>query len=310
MSGRYDSLKKHLVEHLSRASASYLKSALARCHDDPRAQDAEAQAAIGQAGVAVELMLKALAAAANPGLLFKDIPLEAKVFFHAPDELPAGFNWTPFDLDLREFAYDTISFDEAVRTFYALFPERKRDLRTYFKALSELRVLSVRAALVKVQRAELEKSVYLALQVADILSAREPAAYAPTDRDRKLLKAYDEERARRVREKTKAAKEKAGALKVDISFNEPPGREGWDAFETRCPVCKNWGFLAGWTEIRCEADGSEHLDFFADSFDCDACSLLLDDSEEMKASDMPTLFDRTEDLARWREDVDSREEEK
>lgn len=310
MSERFDSLKKDLSARLAASARAYLAPALERFHAKRDPGDAEAQALIGNFSAGIELTLKAFLAGANPALVYKDLPVEATAFFQAPEAVPPSYNWRPYELDLREFAYKTVSFEDAVRAFYVFFPDRKQLLRPYFKLARELKDLSLGGSLGRVEPYETEKAAYLALVVSELARthAVSPApAYVPTEKDRRFARDYDEERKKRVAENLAAAREKAKTLKVDITYNDPGFDEGWDAFDARCPVCKNWAFLTGTTDIRCEAEGKkerESLEFRADTFECDSCGLYLEDVEELKLADVSLTYDRSEDLAKWRKDSD------
>lgn len=308
MSDRYGALKRQLSGELAAAAGAYLAPAFSRLYREPRPGDAEAQALVGNLCAGAELQLKAFLAHANPALIFKDVPPEARAFLLAPDEAPDAFNWRPFGLDLRDFAYDTVSFEDAVKAFYVFFPERRQALRPYFKLAIELRKLALHGSLGPVRKDELDRAAHLALSLVQAVASRrkECAAFSPGDADRRFAAAYGASRARQVKERLAAARQKAATLKLDIAYNEAAPPAGWDALDTRCPVCKNWGVLGGTTDIRCEEkDGEEQesLDFAADSFTCDACGLLLEDVEELKLADMPVEYDRSEDLERWRDET-------
>ncbi len=308
MSDRYESLKGQLGGDLAAAAGAYLVPAFARLYRDGRPGDAEAQALVGNLCTGVELQLKAFLAYANPALIFKEMPQEARAFLLAPDETPDTFNWRPFALDLRDFAYDTVSFEDAVKAFYVFFPECRQALRPYFKLAFELRKPALHGSLGPVRKDELDRTAYLALVLVQVVASRrkECAAFVPGDADRRFVAAYEASCARQVKERLAAARQKASTLKVDIAFNAAGLPEGWESLDTRCPVCKNWAVLGGATDIHCEIkSGEEHesLEFRADSFTCDACGLLLEDVGELKLADMPVAYDRSEDLERWRDET-------
>ncbi len=308
MSDRYDSLKRRLSGDLAAAAGAYLVPVFTRLYREPRPGDAEAQALVGNLCVGAELQLKAFLASANPALIFKDMPPEARAFLLAPDETPASFNWRPFALDLRDFAYDTVSLEDAVKAFYVFFPEFRQALRPYFKLAVELRKPALHGSLGPVRKDELDRTVYLALSLVQVVASRrkECAAFVPGDQDRRFAAAFEAACARQVKERVTAARQKASTLKVDIAFNAAGPPEGWETLDTRCPICKNWAVLGGTTDIHCEEKaGVEHesLEFRADSFTCDACGLLLEDVGELKLADLPVAYDRSEDLERWRDET-------
>lgn len=311
---RHQRLKSELAGRLAGGARAYLEPALKRFHAAAKTDDAELQAILGNVAVGIELLLKAFLASRSPALAFKDLSPEARVALQSPESVPDGYNWRPLELDLRDFAYDTIPFDEAVRAFYVFFPESKQALRPHFRLVSELRKLALESSPGEMQPHEIERPVYLALHVAALVAPfLGSLASIEGDKEKQFLRRFDAERVVRVEASLERAKEKAKTLKVDIQYNDPGLRESWDAFEGRCPVCKNWGLLSGATDIRCEPlaspagrrdAGGDHetLEFTADSYACDACGLVLEDAEEMRLADMPLAYDRTEDLERWRDD--------
>lgn len=303
MTPTFNSLNDDLSQPLAAAAGAYLEMGLGLFHREKKADQGYAQAAIGNLAIGIELAIKSILMRTDPALAFKDLPIEARTML-AAGPTARGFNGRPYELDLRDFAFEPIGFDDAVRAFYVFFPERKQLLRPYFKMLQELRPLSLQATLGAVKAEEAARIAYLALAVAS-LTAKHREIYRPTETDTAFICRYESERILRVRGRLEAAREKTKNLKVDITFNDPPPPEGWEAFDARCPVCKNWAFLSGTTDIRCEKkEGKEEesLDFFADTFDCDACGLLLDDMEELKLADIAVLHDRSEDLPKWRDD--------
>lgn len=297
-----ESLGHDLSKPLAAAAAAYLETGLNLFHRK-RSEAGHAQAAIGNLAAGIDLAIKALLAHADPALAFKDLPIEARAML-AAGPAAKGFNGRPYELDLRDFSFDTLSHEDAVRAFYVFFPERKQALRPYFKLLHELHTLSLQASLGTVKPHEPARMAYLALAVASLVS-KWIEVYKLSDGDTAFVRRYETDRAARVEKRLEAALEKAKSLKVDITFNDPAPPDGWESFDARCPVCKNWAFVSGTTDIRCEKKGGEEeesLDFFADTFDCDACGLLLDDVEELKIAGLAIVYDRSEDLPKWRED--------
>lgn len=64
------------------------------------------------------------------------------------------------------------------------------------------------------------------------------------------------------------------------------------------------GLLSGSTEIEGipEYGGGTAgyvLSFNADSFECTACGLLLEDVEELKLANLETNYDRNQDMDKW-----------
>ena len=303
MSAASEALGSELSKPLAAAAGVYLETGLGLFHRSKPAEMGKSQAAIGNLALGIDLAIKALLVRTDPALAFKDLPIEARTML-AAGSAAKGFNGRPYELDLKDFSFEPVGTEDAVRAFYVFFPERKQMLRPYFKLLHELRSLSLQTTLGAVKPDELPRIAYLALSAVALIS-KHLELYRITDADTAFLRRYESDRADRVRTRLEAAREKTKTLKVDITFNDPSPPEGWEAFDARCPACKNWAFLSGTTDIRCEKKAGkeeESLDFFADTFDCDACGLLLDDMEELKLADIPIVYDRSEDLPKWRED--------
>ncbi len=303
---RFGSLKDELAGDLAAASRAYLTGAFERFHADREPGHPEAQALIGNLVIGIELTLKAFLAARNPSLVFKELPLEARALLEAPADVPKDLDWKRHELDLRDFMHATLSFEEAARAFHIFLPGKKQSLRPYFRLAADLKDLSLRASLGRVERSELERVVYAALETAEAAASYEGRTswrgYAPTETDRTFLQNYADARSRSVTDKLDVARRKAKTLKVDITFNDPGQREGWDAFDTRCPVCQNWGTLSGSTEALYGAGDHRSLEFRADTFECDSCGLLFEDAEELALARMSLAYDRTEDLAKWQDE--------
>lgn len=301
---RREALKAYLSGCLSDAARAYWTGPLAAYHADPPGDDARAQALIGNLVCGCEMALKAVLTTIHPLLVFEKLPLEARCFFASPGDLPEEFHWEPYDLDLKDFVHDLIDWNKTVQTYHIYFHGQKRLLRPYFKLAGELAPLSLHASLGRVRDGETQKTVYLALQVARESAGRlGKRAYAWTEADRRFVASYESSRREKVTERLDKARQKAAALKVDITYNDPDRRAGWSEYDARCPVCKNWAVLSGWTQIFCQSGGrKEALGFFADAFDCSACGLFLDDAEELRLAGLATFHDRSEDLARWKDE--------
>ncbi len=300
MSSRFEALKDRIGSSLSSAGRAYLETAFPALYARPDAVDAQAQAWIGNLIAGTELQVKGALARINPSLIFKDLPVEVRGYLAAPASLPENFPIVPYELDLKDFHYDVVGLKEAVSAFYVFFPDKKQLLRPYFKLALELRDLSLGGSMGRIRERELGKVAYLALQVAQ--TAGVPDAYPIGREDRKFIEKFEADRRQRVERRLTEARKKAQDAKVDISFNDPDPSQGWEEFDARCPVCKNWGVLTGWTQYQCAPDGSEErLVFLSEAFDCNACGLAFDDVEEMRLARMPVSFDRSEDLPRWKD---------
>src|SRR3989339_1363431 len=128
-----DSITQYLQNELKNSAVSYLKAGLEIFHKTNKAGSWSSQPALGNLGIAVELMLKAFIVKNNPLLLFKGLPIELQVLFTCPDSLPRDFNWRLFDIDLRSFKYETKELNECISAFYVLLPEHKQELNPYMQ---------------------------------------------------------------------------------------------------------------------------------------------------------------------------------
>lgn len=305
----FESIKERLRHELARSARGYLKSGLQLFYEERKSSYTCIQPAIGNLGIAVELMLKTFIISKNPFLLFCGLPVELRVLFSSPNEIPKSFNWRQYDIDLRSFAFKTIELDEAISIFYVYFPKHKQMLQSYFRFLSRTRNLSVHASLPSFQKYDLEKIAYLSLHVLELLEntkAFKYEGYYLTKKDKKFIESFDAERIERVRKKVEMAKEKSRKIEHETFIGTA---DEWELFTTDCPICNSEGMLSGYTEISGELDEngiqSPSLDFFADSFECSACGLVLDDVKELELAGMDTVYDRSVDLDRWYRDSET-----
>lgn len=295
----FESIKEYLFYELAKNARGYLESGLGMFHEERKSSYASIQPAVGNLGIAVELMLKTFIVNKNPLLLFRELPVELRALFSSPNGIPKSFNWRQYDIDIRSFAFKTIELDEAISIFYVYFPKHKQILQPYFRFLSRTRNLSVHASLPSFQKYDLEKIAYLSLRVLEILEdakAFKYYGYLLTKKDKEFIKSFDAERIERVRKKVERAKEKSKKLEHGTAMTIV---DGWELFTTDCPICNSEGVLSGCTEISAEMDETPALDFFADSFECSECGLTLDDVKELELAGMDIVYDRSFDLEDW-----------
>lgn len=297
-----DSITHYLQEEFKKSAISYLKVGLEVFHKTNRSTSLISQPALGNLGIAVELMLKAFIVKNNPLLLFKGLPIELQVLFVCPDSLSKDFNWRPYDIDLRSFKYETKELNECISLFYVLLPEHKQELNPHMVLLSRYRNVSVHSALPSFQSYEVPKVAFLALRLLSILQSQKAIAeYAHiiTKDDKQFLSTFKLERIDRVKKKIEDAKKKSKHIatgKVSLSADV------WENYVTKCPICESDGILSGFTDMR--AEGSEEypdvwLEFFADGFTCEECGLQLDDTEELKLAGVELVYERPNDLDAW-----------
>jgi hypothetical protein len=302
----FDTIQKHLQDELAKNAVDYLNNGLSLFHN--KTFHLGIQVIIGNLAIAIELMLKALITKHNPFLLFKELPVELKVFFTCPEIKTKSANWRRFDIDLRSFTYKTIELDECISIFYILFSKDKQFYQPYFRFLSNCRNISIHASLPSFQKYDLERTVYLALNVHKILKEYEVFglySYYPQKEDNEFLSSFDNERAERVKKKIEDAKKKSKGLMHSASHLLV---DDWKLYVTRCPVCESDGMLEGYTDPWIEGTEdhikSSGLSFFADSFECEECGLKLDDVKELALAGMDDYYDRSEDEDRWYEDAE------
>jgi hypothetical protein len=297
-----DSITHYLQEEFKKSAISYLKVGLEIFHGTNRESSLISQPALGNLGIAVELMLKAFIVKNNPLLLFKGLPIELQVLFACPDSLTKDFNWRPYDIDLRSFKYETKELNECISLFYVLLPEHKQELNPYMILLSRYRNVSVHSALPSFQSYEVQKVAFLALRLLSILQSQKiiaEYAHIITKDDKQFLSTFKLERIDRVKKKIEDAKEKSKHIstgKVSLSV------DGWENYVTQCPICESDGILSGFTDMRADGSGEDPdvwLEFFADGFTCEECGLQLDDTEELKLAGVELVYERPSDLDAW-----------
>lgn len=299
-----DSLKLYLHRILAINASEYLKIGLEIFHKSHNEIETNIQPALGNLSIAIELMLKAFIARGNPVLIFRGLPDKVKILFTAPDQIQKGFNWRNFDIDIRSFSYDTIELNECVGLFYSFFPNQRQTLQPFFKLLSQCRNQCVHSVIPSFQRYDLERTAYLALTILDVLKGTDGFGiwgYDSTEKDREFLKDFQHERSERVRKKIEEARKRSKTLSTQrISVTAT----GWDSLVVDCLICGSNGILIGDTKVASEKGGDEiaisYLEFLAESFKCEGCCLLLEDSEELKLGGMKLIYERSKsDLKDW-----------
>ena len=300
-----DLIREQLRQDLTRTAGGYLRYGLELFHKERSRSSSCIQPPIGNLGIAVELMLKTFLVKNNPILLF-DLPIELRVMFVSPDTLPKDFNLRRYDIKLRSFAFKTVKLQECTKAFFFFFPNDKQSLQPYFNILSRCRNASVHASLPSFQKYDMEKMAYLALQVFKILNASEtfkPQSYSLSEKDEKFLSSFDKERTEKVHKKIEKAKEKAEKITPGADLVKV---EGWNRYTAECPICRSKGVLTGYSDISTEEDdttsASTRLEFYASSFKCNVCGLILDDMEELHLAGMNTKYDRSTELKQWFQD--------
>ncbi|MFC1693685.1 hypothetical protein ACFL1R_09290 [Candidatus Latescibacterota bacterium] len=296
-------LKNKYSEELGVAALGYLETGLELFHKHRRSDCSCSQTALGNIGMATELVIKSYIAAKNLGCIFKDIPPEMRIILSAPESIPPFFKWGKYSIDIRSGKYETLNFDDCILCFYILFPQMKQLLLPHISFFSKCRKQSLHFALSSLNLYDFERIVYGVLQIVMSLSREETidfSWYYVTDNDKEFLQNFESKRVERVKLTIEKAKENLG--EVDIDRSESLFAHDWESYVTTCPVCTSNGLLEGYTEMAIgeDEDGSyPMLDFFGISFHCEECGLILNDIEELKLARMNILYDRSNELDRW-----------
>ncbi len=300
-----DSIAQYLLEEFKGSAISYLKIGLEIFHKANKTDNLRSQSALGNLGIAIELMLKTFIISNNPVLIFKDLPIELQVLFSCPGSLPKGFNLRPYDIDLRSFKYNTKELNDCISLFYVLLPEHKQELNAYMQLLSRYRNASVHSVLPSFQSFEVQRVAFLALRLLSLLQSRKiisEYAHIITKDDKQFISTFKLDRIDRVKKMIEAAKEKSkhmssGSVSIIV--------DDWRSYVTQCPICKFDAILSGYTDVHVEGHDESpdiSLDFFADGFMCGECGLRLNDIEELKLAGIESFYDRSDELDAWNED--------
>lgn len=299
-----NSLTYYLLEEFKNSAISYLKIGLETFHKANKSENLRSQPALGNLGIAVELMLKTFIISNNPLLLFEGLPIELQVLFTCPSSLPKDFNFRPYDIDLRSFKYKTKELNECISLFFVLLPEHKQELNAYMQLLSRYRNASVHSVLPSFQSFEVQRVAFLALRLLSILQFGKiisEYAHIITKEDKHFLSVFKLERINRVKKIIESAKEKSKHISsgsVSLSVDD------WESYVTQCPICKSDAILSGYTDVRVEGQDEPDisLDFFADGFNCEECGLVLNDVEELRLAGIEWFYDRSSEFNAWDRD--------
>jgi len=298
-----DGLRKKFSEELGRTSGEYLKTGLDMFHNCREKESEYGQAAVGNMTVALELMLKSYIAVKSLSSIFRDLPPEMRVFLSNPESVPRFFKWRNYDIDIRSDKYKTLDLNECFDVFYMLFPHMKQTLMPHIALLTRWRHPSLHGIMPDLNRYEFERIGYAVLSIAEALRGDKSYDfpwYSLSEYDTEFMRIFDTQRMERVehalKQASSMAKEITGdSLRTVVAHN-------WDTFVTVCPVCRASGLLKGYTELAVgeDEDGPyPNLDFFATTFRCEECELILYDSEELHLANMNTLYDRSNEIEKW-----------
>jgi hypothetical protein len=294
------------------------------------------QTSVGNLGIAIELMLKAIIARKNLFLLFEEpnkpeLKRQHRILLACPDDLPeVSFRrvFRDFHSGLRFGERRTIGFEECYETVYTFLPHLRDRLEFYLNYIRPVRNASLHFVLPSVEAFEAESVAYAAIRVQEeldnvlnselgpefceggILEFLKEVSYKHSEEDKEFVEAFREEILKRVRGKFKGAKEKSKnsqggpPVEVDIAADER-----WKILITVCPVCEHDATLQGDTVPRevhfrdsrdpWAVETEKRLDFFASHFNCPHCELALDDIEELQIAGLRLRFDRSDELEEY-----------
>lgn len=299
------------VNQLAKNAIGYLKIGLSVFHEYRHlGQYGSPQVAIGNLAISVELMLKCFIAKKNLSLLFKGLPLEAKLLLICPSELPFSFTPKNFEIDFRAGVYPTLELDECIATLYIFNPEIRQNLQSHLRYIARTRNASVHSIVPAIHSYETERVAYTALKLYEALSVDGIFGYkiySISKADTEFLLRFDSERIERVQKAIEDAKKRGKKLARNSSFFLSD--DDWYFCTLTCPVCGSDGIAEGQTEIsQGEPDQNGDLPeqmlwFFPDSFQCDDCGLKLNDYDELRLAglemDDESKFDRTKMMSEF-----------
>jgi hypothetical protein len=297
-------MKKEIEQALSNSALNYLQHGLRIFHEVRIYSVLNFQPAIGNLCISIELMLKTLIANRCFNLLFIELPIE----------LQAKLNDIKFNNNLyiqkfeenkfKFFDYKTVNIDDSIKIFNSLYANSKHELSSYLRLFKSVRNIALHGAIPSFKKYDLERTAYLSLKIYELLNIDSifgTNCYKISKEDETFISSFDRLREVRVRNAMQDARKKAD--RIDFSSHSWIGHD-WALLVGECPVCKSAGILVGDTEFSVESDiisddGTGHLTFVADSFECDECGLKLLDSEELKLVNLETMYDRDNDLDIW-----------
>jgi transcription elongation factor Elf1 len=293
-----ESIKIELRRNFNASAREYLSVGLSLFHSELNKTTPRIQATIGILSIGVELALKAFVASRNPLLVLKTPSHGLRVLFSCPETLPDDFNWRSHDIDLRSFDHETIDLNECISFFYTFYPKQQSSLKPYLKVLAEFRNKCVHSSLPTYHKYELERTVYLTLNLLTVLVGAKTFYYTLTKDDKDFLASYKAEQNDKVKKKILDAKRRAKELQHKTA--EAILSDSWYSYIIQCPICQSDAVLSGSTIG--PKRHLEYLEFEAEDFTCDKCGLVLADAEELELAGVDIYYDRSDELDRWNEE--------
>lgn len=293
-----DKISANIANDLASSASSYFKMGISAFFESRKDTWTNFQPAIGNLSISVELLLKSIVASRSFSLLFVGLPDELNLYLNYPNSVAKSFSIDKYLGDLNSFNYKTVEIDKSIALFYLMFPEGKTRFRKFLSNISRLRNQSVHGAIPDFRKYELERLAYLSINLFLFVEEKKVhnRFYFNTDEKiNKFVKHYEDEKVTKVKKAVEAAQErfKSGSVK-----RETIGLDEWSALVVECPICGSDGICEGETEHEFDS-GELYLTFLADSFNCDACELILEDYDELVLAGMKTDYERDEDRNKW-----------
>jgi hypothetical protein len=296
-------LQKESARSLSVVARSYYNSGINLFHRLRRNSYMEYQPAVGVLAISVELILKAIIAKLAFRQLFLNLPSEVQLMLNYPESLPSSFRARHHANELRSFSYNTVDINQAISYFYQFYPHKKQEFKPYLSLVAAMRNVSVHGALPSFQRYDLERIAYISTKLFQFVHENNifDIYYILFGKETNLfLENYKEERIKRVREAIEAAKTKSKEIEHYGSYIVVSNE--WEHYVVSCPVCGSDAITEGDTEQGGDEDGP-NLTYFAQYFLCDECGLELNDFEELKLAGIEVVYDRSEELDSWYNEI-------
>ena len=294
-------IEKNITRQLGETANSYLALGFERYKYIKTHSYENFQPVLGNISISVELMLKSLISKKAFSFLYTNLPQDLQIKLNCIEE----YKLSRQEHDgLKNFSFKTQEIDKCISIFYTLFPEQKIKLKPYFTLFSNIRNISVHAVYPNFQKYDLERILYLALNLSEILKKEKihPFDNHLNNNDNNFLKNYNVKRIERVKKEIEKAKINANKVEnqkiLILNFGN------WETYEIKCPVCQSKGYLEGTTEYEADYDErhgetSQSLEFIADSYKCDECSLELLDSTELELAGIEYIYDRSMEISEW-----------
>ena len=282
---------------LSGAADAFLKAGLQLFHT--RASQAQGQVALVNMSIGCELLVKAFLSRFNIALIISDLSPEDTITFLAPDKIPhSKRSNSTIKLKFRDFK--SKEFADCLSMLYALRPEIKEIYGSSLRRIVKARNSGVHSTIASHNIHDVDRAAHVVLKLQECIGKEAESYFVPSKDDNRFLEQFNATRAENVKKVLEAARQNfqlSTFKEIDIVSG------GWEEENEACPICGCDGILSGTTEYEVEMsapdDIDEYLTFYASSFFCDACKLDLQDEEEMRLAGLETVYDRSEDLAKW-----------